>query len=261
MNKKEDSQTKSGQNAKEMRDPENTLSENKKQAVLAKARAKFLSAVRSKKLDKELDKKSKTQSTIDYILKPCPGSPNKHEKNQVITNNQTQHPESLQQQNGHTNLKRTASLQKQHSVGSYPIVNGVGEDVPINGISRSRPATVCVDKVHDEANRQTAALALERPRKKLSFREPEIMGYPIQINKDTLPRKGGRKAFTPEMKRNFNNHNSFHNIRKVPSFDLEDYDLEVLPITICAPKKFGQNLETVSSMSFYFVAESSHAYS
>lgn len=225
MSKKEDT------NNTDMRNPEPALTENKKQAVLAKARAKFLNAVRSSKLDREKEKKSRTQSTIDYILKPCPGTP-KHEKNQIISNanttNQTQQENDNNgtQQNGHTNLKRSSSLQKQHSVGSYPIVNGTNEDEAItNGITRARPATVCVDKLNDEA-RQTAALALERPRKKLSFREPEIMGYPIQVNKDTLPRKGGRKAFTPEMRRNFNN--NFDYIRKVPSFDLEDLNLEVL---------------------------------
>lgn len=227
MSKKEEVQTKNAHTANtEMRDPDGALSEKKKQAVLAKARAKFLSAVRSKNFDKEKEKKSRTQTTIDYILKPCPGSPNKHEKNQVISNNQTQSAQP--QQNGHTNLKRAASLQKQHSVGSYPIVNG-NEAEEVNGISRLRPATVCVDKLNDEG-RQTAALALERPRKKLSFREPEIMGYPIQINKDTLPRKGGRKAFTPEMKRNFNN--NFNDVRKMHNnnnnnFDLDDFDLEV----------------------------------
>lgn len=41
-------------------------------------------------------------------------------------------------------------------------------------LNRLRPATVCVDRPSVERRSDAEALALERPRKKLSFKEPEV---------------------------------------------------------------------------------------
>lgn len=41
-------------------------------------------------------------------------------------------------------------------------------------MNRLRPATVCVDRPSVERRSDAEALALERPRKKLSFKEPEV---------------------------------------------------------------------------------------
>lgn len=216
-NKQDDAMIKARHSILEMPDPEQIVKETKKQAMLTKARNKFFDALKSRSLDGNDQKKSRTQATIDYFFKPCPNT-NKVDKNHHLYSN------SQTQQNGHE-IKRSSSLQKQHSVGSYPIKVDVPEVVTANGISRQRPASVCVDKINDE-RRETAALALERPRKKLSFREPEIMGYSIQVNKDVLPRKAGRKAFTPEMKRSCPEAHV-----RLSSVDLDDFDLEVGSVT------------------------------
>lgn len=72
-------------------------------------------------------------------------------------------------------------LQKQTSVGSYPQIQVSSFDSDLDDgddlfstISRTRPATVCVDRPSVDRRSDAEALALERPRKKLSFKEPEV---------------------------------------------------------------------------------------
>ncbi|XP_044269724.1 capon-like protein isoform X1 [Tribolium madens] len=141
----------------DMPDPEVVV--KKKQDMLTKARNKLFNlgeTLKTHKIDGDQHKKTVTQATIDYIFKHCP-----KEKNHVYAN---------------TNIHTKRNLQKQNSVGAYPIKIEITQDSDEEKetIKRSRPATVCVDKVSE--GRETAALALERPRKKLSFREPEIVG-------------------------------------------------------------------------------------
>ncbi|XP_018318771.1 capon-like protein isoform X1 [Agrilus planipennis] len=152
----------------------------KKQDVLSKARNKLFSFGESNKPNKSATtngdseqhlKKSRAQATIDYFFKS--GSKN---NDKVYTNQKTQ-------------VKKT-TLQKQNSIGSYPY-DGFNSDVePEFSISRSRPATICTGRTTDEC-RETAALALERPRKKqLSFREPEISGYATHVSKNNGKQNG-----------------------------------------------------------------------
>lgn len=145
--------------------PDVEVKEKKKQAMLSKARNKLynLSDVLKPKFDNE--KKSLTQSTLDYFFKSCP---NKEKQSQIYSND--------------IRRRRASSLQKQHSVGSYPIKIEVSED------EDELHHKIKMDKINDEP-RETAALALERPRKKLSFREPEIMGYNIHVNKEPLQKR------------------------------------------------------------------------
>lgn len=182
----------------------------KKQDMLSKARNKFwnlsdtLKQGKNATLDREQQKKSRTQATLDYFFKPS------HNKDKVYSNARFDSD------------KRGYSLQKQNSMGSYPIKIEI-TDVDDHKLTRMRPATVCVDNVYSEA-REAEALALERPRKKLSFREPEIMGYAIHVNKDTLPKRTGKNLAAPEIRRSYSESDSL--LKRGES--IEDLVLEVV---------------------------------
>ncbi|CAH1179498.1 unnamed protein product [Phaedon cochleariae] len=143
----------------------------KKQDVLSKAKKRLLSLSDALKSSKNLNlpeakgmTKSKTQVTLDYFFKNCASK-----NNYIYANTKPQQE------------KRSVGLQKQNSVGSYPIkIEVTDEDdyFPID--AGDRPAELCVDGGASKLD--TEALALERPRKKLSFRLPEI----VDINKNTL---------------------------------------------------------------------------
>lgn len=178
----------------DMPDPEVVV--KKKQDMLTKAKNKLFNLGENVKSNGDHHKRTVTQATIDYIFKHCP-----KEKNHVYAN---------------TNIHIKKNLQKQNSVGAYPIKIEITQDSDEERetIKRSRPATVCVDKVSE--GRETAALALERPRKKLSFREPEVMGHTKhQPQKATLEVAGLKRS------------SSYCNgiLHRSPSF--EDSDLEV----------------------------------
>lgn len=106
-------------------------------------------------------------------------------------NKQTDHPKKS---TTHFNLfkqkdvrPKGAALQKQNSVGAYPIKIEISSD----GSQGSRNN----DRVNDA--RQTDALALERPRKKLSFREPEIMnGNSLMVNSNVFSEMKRSTSFT-----------------------------------------------------------------
>ncbi|VEN35181.1 unnamed protein product [Callosobruchus maculatus] len=99
--------------------------------------------------------KSMTQVTLDYFFKHGGQS-----KNHIYAN--TSHVD---------NTKKKQGLHKQHSVGSYPIKIEITDedDLPVDTVSRE-------EQHHEEIPRCAEALALEKPRKKLSFRVPEIVG-------------------------------------------------------------------------------------
>lgn len=183
----------------------------KKQDMLTKAKNKFwnfsetLRQGKTASTDKE-HSKSKTQSTLDYFFKH-------HNKTDKVHSNA----------NVDERLMHGAPLRKQNSVGSYPIKIEITDADEENKISRTRPATICVGRVFSEA-REAEALALERPRKKLSFREPEIMGYTMHVNKNNLPQKHNKIPFTPEIRRSFSESDSM--MKRGDS--IEDLDLEVV---------------------------------
>ncbi|XP_076262823.1 uncharacterized protein LOC143197911 isoform X1 [Rhynchophorus ferrugineus] len=123
------------------------------QDVLTRARNKILMLGDALKYRKPDDNKalakSMTQCTLDYLFKHSQAK----EKTDHICNN-----------------------------GSYPIeirISSYENDLDDNEhevfypISRMRPATVCVDSPSVNRRSDAEALALERPRKKLSFKEPE----------------------------------------------------------------------------------------
>lgn len=156
--------------------PKTTDEVLKKSDVISKARNKFLTIGDSIKSNKHLDvqdvakkgglTRSMTQVTLDYFFKHFP--PN---KNHVYANTRV-------------NASKPKGLQKQNSIDSYPIrieITDEDEILPFRKLDRNRPATVCVDKL--EAPRDTEALALERPKKKLSFKVPEISSITRRNNK------------------------------------------------------------------------------
>lgn len=191
-----------------MADPECVA--KKKQDVLSKARTKFWnfsdSLKHNKQLEKEQHKKSRTQATLDYFFKAS------HGKDKVYSN-----------QRYDPNDKKS-HLHKQNSIGAYPIKIEITDVDDHGNFNRMRPATVCVDNIYSEA-REAEALALERPRKKLSFREPEIMGYAIQVNKDTLPRRAVKSLIAPEIRRSFSESDG---LLKHGRDSVEDLVLEVV---------------------------------
>ncbi|KAF5303689.1 hypothetical protein FQR65_LT00833 [Abscondita terminalis] len=169
----------------EMPDPE--VVKKKHQDMLTRAKTKLFNisdALRTNKLlngDTDAQhKKSRTQATLDYFFKSCPNK----EKINVLSNSRAQQD----------SLKRTSCLQKQHSTGSCPRVEISAAEV-LDNISSMRPSSVPSEK-RDEF-RETAALALERPRKKLSFREPEISGYATQSRKSSARKSNN----FPDLKR------------------------------------------------------------
>lgn len=159
----------------------------KKNDVISKARNKLLTLSDSMKSNKHLDvqddtkkggiTRSMTQVTLDYFFKHFP--PN---KNHVYANTRV-------------NSYNSKGLRKQNSIDSYPIkIEITDEDdiLPSRKLDRHRPATVCVDKL--EAPRYTDALALERPKKKLSFKVPEISSITKRnklVNGDRYKEKSG----------------------------------------------------------------------
>lgn len=206
----------------EMADPEIV---KKKQDVLSKARSKLLNLGEALKSSKGLEvpdqkktiTKSMTQVTLDYFLKHCPTK----EKNHIYAN--TRAPPTR------------STLRKQNSMDSYPIkieISAEDDDAFPDIITRTRPATVCVDKL--DAPRDADALALERPRKKLSFRDPEIIGTnnnSSEVNGSkcngyhTLSKKPSPKSLG--MKRSASSNGI---LQRKPSFD--DYDLEVFVVSL-----------------------------
>lgn len=145
-------------------------------------------------------KKSKT--TLDYFLKSKPKDIVKSDKRQTIS-----HP-PRSYENG-----RPISLQKQLSVGSSPILLNIPEEA---AISRDRPATVC------GAERKGFELD-SRPRKKLSFKEPEISGCSRLVlgNKDVSPKSSIRAPFTPQLTRSHNENNNFQRWASCEDLELE----------------------------------------
>lgn len=201
--------TKTRHSSLDMPDPDIMIKDQKKKPdMLSKARNKLynLGDVWSWNKHEEGAKKSRTQATLEYFFK------------------------SKDKQNIHSNIqpnlsreRRASSLQKQHSVDSNPLKIDLSDDEEYlhSKINRTRPSTLCVDGINGH---QAAALALERPRKKLSFREPEIMGYSVQVSGDTLPKKGSSKnAAVPEIKRStsVNNPVSFRRANSWDNMDLE----------------------------------------
>lgn len=185
----------------EMPDPEVVV--KKKHDMLTKARLKFMNLSEALKSTKNIDdkKRTMTQATIDYFFKHCPNK----EKNHVFANSNIQSDKK--------------ALHKQNSLGAYPIKIEITHDSDEETeIRRNRPATVCVDKISE--GRDTAALALERPRKKLSFRDPEITGYAFN---DQRLKIGEKLQHVPELRRSSSYCNGI--LHRTPSF--EDSDLEV----------------------------------
>lgn len=176
----------------------------KKQDMLTKAKNKFWNfsdSLRQGKSDKE-HPKVKTQSTLDYFFKH-------NNKTDKVQDSRDERP------------SYGGPLRKQNSVGSYPIKIEITDADEESRISRTRPATICVGRMFSEAE----ALALERPRKKLSFREPEIMGHKINnVNKNHLPQKHNKIPNAPEIRRSFSESDSM--MRRADS--IEDLDLEVV---------------------------------
>ncbi|XP_031347232.1 uncharacterized protein LOC116173716 isoform X1 [Photinus pyralis] len=192
----------------EMPDPE--VVKKKHQDMLSRAKSKFFNisdALRTNKmLNGESDqshRKSRTQATLDYFFKPCPG---KNERNHILANARVQE-----------SPKRGSCLYKQNSVGSYPIRVEISAADVLDNLSSMRPSSLPSDKC-DEL-RETAALALERPRKKLSFREPEISGYATQTRKTSFKKPNG----VHDLKRSISASNGL--LRSANSWD--DFDLEV----------------------------------
>lgn len=185
----------------DMQDPQCFV--KKKQDMLTKAKNKFWNFSETLRQGKTANSekehaKSRTQTTLDYFFKHH----SKAEKNVA---------------------GKPHALRKQNSVDSYPIkieITNADDEENDGKISRTRPATICVGRVFSEAE----ALALERPRKKLSFREPEIMGYAIHVNSSNLPSKKHNKIpVGPEIRRSFSESDSM--MRRGDS--VEDLDLEV----------------------------------
>lgn len=105
-------------------------------------------------------------------------------------------------------------------MGAYPIKIEISDDTGV--ISRLRPATVCTDRARDVI--ATDALALERPRKKLSFRDPEISGYDMNcVTRELKVKK--QKPPPLDLRRSTTTHNGgFHR-----EDSCEDFYLEVVP--------------------------------
>ncbi|XP_072397005.1 uncharacterized protein [Diabrotica undecimpunctata] len=145
--------------------PDWDISTKKKQDMLSKARNKLFNISEALKTNKNLNVpnqtkkgiiKSNTQVNLDHYLKEsC-------DKNQIYINTKSNPP-------------KPNPLQKQHSVGSYPIRIEITNENDItqslNSVSTS--SELCLSK--GETDIRTEALALEKPRKKLSFRVPEII--------------------------------------------------------------------------------------
>ncbi|XP_044751064.1 capon-like protein isoform X2 [Coccinella septempunctata] len=119
-----------------------------------------------------------------------------------------------------------SKLKKQNSLSSYPIQIQVEEyDCTI---SRDRPATICCGNI--DRNLNTAALALERPRKKLSFKEPETC--PVEpLAADSRSRKQNTSNLTiPSggMKRSISFTNGIIRTPNVDEYDLESQAMRVV---------------------------------
>ncbi|CAH1099124.1 unnamed protein product [Psylliodes chrysocephalus] len=178
-------------NAKEEKPPDSELIK-KKQDVLTKARNKLINISEALKSNKNISAsnqtkkgmtKSKTQANLDHFYKQPSG------KNQIFFNVKSQ-----------TKERRPIPLQKQNSIGSYPIkiqITDENDEIVANN-SRSN---LCVDKL--EAPLDTEALALEKPRKKLSFKLPEIV--------DTITRSNNKLGIGGLKQRS----GSYRNIRDI----------------------------------------------
>ncbi|XP_019772881.2 capon-like protein isoform X1 [Dendroctonus ponderosae] len=166
--------------------------------VLSRAKHKLLNlsdALKHRKAEENQEKplsKSMTQCTLDYFFKH---SQNRDEDTR----------DEMYQKPGTKCL-----LQKQTSVGSYPEIKISSFDNELDNenevfypISRLRPATVCVDRPSVDRRSDAEALALERPRKKLSFKEPEV---DTKNSRHTEKQKNGHHNEHSTNKMKFNNH-------------------------------------------------------
>lgn len=109
-------------------------------------------------------------------------------------------------------------------------------------LNRLRPATVCVDRPSVERRSDAEALALERPRKKLSFKEPEV-------DSNSLKSKGKLQNTLKSCEKllKINNSNSDNNSKGAFTLGKGIQSIAGLGLTVVGGQNSEEDLEVVTT--------------